>query len=181
MKHLKISGNIVIDDESLELFKDEVKELFDKYSITQLSRSAKITVTQNLSTYRHEKYKVGSVFKLELLRGIKINVCYFVFISTGKKEAIALILTDDELNYVISNGDNHLIFDKIPIQSSIQHLYYSTWEDKNYLINKIIPINNKEDIPEIEWYELSVNLEPVSTLDKNIIANIIAQFRGRNE
>ena len=180
MKHLKISGNIVIDDESLELFKDEVKELLDKYSITPLSRSAKITVTQNLSTYRYEKYKVGSVFKLEMLSGTKINVCYFVFISTGKKEAIALILTDDELDYVIFNGVNKRIFDKIPIQSSIQYINYSTWEDKNYLINKIIPINDG-NIPEIEWNDLRLNLEPVTTLNKEIIANIVAQFRGRNE
>ena len=79
-KVLKFSGNIVINDESLNLFKDDLKELLDKYSIAPLSRSAKINVTQNLSTYKYEKYKVGSVFKLESINGSKINVCYFVFI-----------------------------------------------------------------------------------------------------
>ena len=180
MKHLKFSGNMIIDDESLNLFKDDLKDLLDKYSITPLSRSAKINVTQNLSTYKYEKYKVGSVFKLESINGSKINVCYFVFISTGKKEAIALILTDDELEYVTLNGDTKSIFDKISLQSSIQYIYYSKLEDKNYLINKIISIDHGI-MHEIKWNELSVNLEPVTNLSKEIIANIVAQFRGRNE
>lgn len=174
MKHLKINGNIVLDKDNIGEFKRDLKRLLNKYAISPLSRSAIITVTQNLSTKRDD-YKAGRIFKLDLC---KEKVCYFLFVSVGKKQAIVLVLNEAELDYIKKYVYEKDLFTGVLLDNSIQYLYF---DSINYFIPKIRDEeSNQTELAEVDWIDIDFNLIFVESLGKEATANIVAQFRNRN-
>lgn len=80
MKHLTFTGNIVVKKDELDSFKEEMKNLLDKYSITSLSRAATINVTHDLGTI-YKDYKAGRIFKLDMMS----KDLYFLFFYLYQK------------------------------------------------------------------------------------------------
>lgn len=170
MKHLSFNGNIVIKSNQLDSFKEEMKNLLDKYSVTELSRSATINVTYNLEYIHEDYYQAGRIFKLDMMN----KNLYFLFISVSKTSAIALVLEESELDYIQKYANRKDLFTGIDfIKDSIQNLYF---ERTNYFIPKISSSTDSEEIAEISWRDIDFNLVYHDSFDKKSIANIVAQL-----
>lgn len=156
-----------------------MKILLDKYSITNLSRAATINVTHDLSS-THEDYKAGRIFKLDMMN----KDLYFLFISVLETGAIALVLNESELEYIKKYMNKKDLFTGVKfIENSIQNLYF---KKTNYLIPKITKKSenqgiDNEEFGKITWMDLDFNLVYYDSFDKESMANIIAQFMGRNK
>lgn len=179
MKHLSFNGNIVIKNDQLDSFKEEMKNILDKYSITKLSRAAAINVTHDLNT-TYEDYKAGRVFKLDIMN----KDLYFLFLSVSQTGAIVLVLNEYELEYIKKYMNEKDLFTGTNFaENSIQNLYFNKI---NYLIPKITSKSENqkaedENLADITWMDLDFNLSYCDSFDKESIANIIAQFMGRNK
>ena len=181
MKFLTFQGKIIIDKDKVENFKNDLKKLIDKYSISILSRSAKIQVVTDLSYTHNNKYKPGAIFRLNTECEDNFNFensdCYFLFLAVDSSRAITLALSFAELDYIISRGSKDTnIFENL-LGNSIQ---FFDFDRVNFLTRKVL---NKDieymDIEscQVKWSDIDFNLEYIDSINNEIIANLYIQFR----
>lgn len=175
MKHLKISGNIVLDNNKVSEFKKKLQELIKKYSKSNLSSSCKIISTQNLDNQsKDKKYKAGQIYKLNIEHDF-LNY-HVLFLAVSEKFCIVAILSKDALEFIKIHGKKRDVYDRI--DPCISYLYFEEGKDDNKLLYDLRTFdeNNKA-----QTLDIDSRLTYVEDIDDNILANIVAKFRARDK
>lgn len=175
MKHLKISGNIVLDNNKVSEFKKELQELIKKYSKSNLSSSCKIISTQNLDNEsKDKKYKAGQIYKLNIENDL-LNY-HVLFLSVSAKFCIIAILSKDSLESIKISGKKRDMYHRI--DPCISYLYFEDQKDGGKLL---YDLRTYDENNKAQTLDIDSRLTYIEDLDENILANIVAKFRARDK